>query len=102
MTLGNSTCTEAFRGRCVISDFDKTLHKGSIRTGHGDVLSFILHKSIFLHFVHNDIRFYDKYISSENKKMILMMKGVEFSPNNRLERCTIQNINFLIQIDIML
>ena len=56
----------------------------------------------FLHFVHNGTRFYDKYISPENKKNILMMTGVEFSPNKRLEICTIQNINLLIQIDIML
>ena len=41
-------------------------HEGSIWTGHIAVLSFILHKSIFLQFVHNGIRFYDKYISLQN------------------------------------
>ena len=52
-------------GRCVIGSFDKILHEGSIRNGCRAVLSFILHKSIFLHFVHNRRRFYDKYISSK-------------------------------------
>ena len=89
-------------GRCVIGAFDKNLHEGSIWTGHRAVLLFILHKSIFLHFVHNGTRFYDKYTSSKIRKYILMMTGVEFSPNKWLERCTIQNINLLIQIDIML
>ena len=52
-------------GRCDIGYFDKILHEGSISTGHRAVLSFILHKSIFIHFVHNGTRFYDKYISSK-------------------------------------
>ena len=45
-------------GRCVIGYFDKNLHEGSIWTGHRAVLSFILHKSTFLHFVHNGTIFY--------------------------------------------
>ena len=49
-------------GRSVIGSFDKKLYGGSIWTGHRAVLSFILHKSIFPHFVHNGTRFYDKYI----------------------------------------
>ena len=53
-------------GRCVIGSFDKILHEGSIWTGHRAVLSFILHKSIFIHFVHNGTIFYDKYISTKN------------------------------------
>ena len=53
-------------GRCVIGSFGKSLHEGSIWTGLKAVLSFILHKSIFLHFVHNGTRSYDKYISSKN------------------------------------
>ena len=35
-------------GRCVIGSFDKFLYEGSTWTGHRAVLSFILHKSIFL------------------------------------------------------
>ena len=53
-------------GRCVVGTFDRILHRGYIWTDHRDVLSFILHKSIFLHFVNNGIRSYEKYISAEN------------------------------------
>ena len=88
--------------RCVIGYFDKNLHEGSIWAGHTAVLSFILHESIFFHFVHNGARFYEKYISSKHKENILMMMKVEFSPNKRLERSTFQIFNLLIQIDIML
>ena len=84
--------------RCVIGSFDKILHNGSIWNGHGAVLYFILHKSIFPHFVHNGTIFYVKYISSKHGKIILMMTEVYFSPNNRLERNKIQNINFKISI----
>ena len=55
-------------GRCVVFPLDKMLHKGSIWTGHIAVISFILHKSIFLHSVHHGTRFYDKYITSDDKK----------------------------------
>ena len=48
-------------GSCVIGSFDKILPEDSIWTGHRDVISFILHKSIYLHFVHNGTRSY-KYI----------------------------------------
>ena len=90
-------------GRCVIGVFDKILHAGSMWTGHRAVISFILHKSIFLHLVHNGARFYEKYISFKNIYIyISMMTEVEFYPNKRLERSTIKNINLLIQIDIML
>ena len=50
-------------GRCVIGSSDKILHEGSIWTDHGSILLFILHKSTFLHFVHNGTRFYEIYIS---------------------------------------
>ena len=55
-------------GRRVIGSCDKILHEDSIWTGQRALISFILHKSIFLHFVHNGTKFYDKYISSENRK----------------------------------
>ena len=54
-------------GKCVVGTFDKILHKGSISTGNRYVLSFILQISICIHFVHNGIIFYDKYISSDLK-----------------------------------
>ena len=65
-------------GRCVVGSFDKNLHEGYICTGHRAVLSFILHKSIFLHFVHHGTIFYDKYISSDNKKKYIDDDGSGF------------------------
>ena len=53
--------------RCVVGDFDKILHEGSIWNGTRAVLYFILHKSIFIHFVHHSTSFYDKYIASDDK-----------------------------------
>ena len=53
-------------GRCVVGSFDKILHEGSIWNGHRALLLFILHKSIFPHFVHNGTIFYEKYISTKN------------------------------------
>ena len=40
-------------GRCVVGAFDKILYEVSIWTGNRAVLYFILHRSIFPHFVHN-------------------------------------------------
>ena len=54
--------------RCVVGPFDKTLHEGYIWTGHRDVLYFILHKSIILHFVHHGTKYYDNYITSDDRK----------------------------------
>ena len=54
-------------GRCVAGAFDKNLHEGYIWNGHRAVLYFILLKSIFLHFVHNGTRFYDRYITSYDR-----------------------------------
>ena len=45
---------------------------------------FILHKSIFIQFVHHGTKFYDKYINTENKKSIVMMIGVVFLQNIRM------------------
>ena len=46
-------------GKRVVGAFDKILHEGSIWNGHRAALLFILHKSIFLHFVHNCTIFHD-------------------------------------------
>ena len=71
-------------GRCVIGSFDKILHEGSIWTGHRAVLSFILHVSIFLHFVHNGTRFYEKYMSSKNKNKYIDDDGSGFFPKQQV------------------
>ena len=59
------------RGRCVVGPFDKNLHEGSIWTGRRSVISFILQKSIFIHFVHHGTIFYEKYITSDDRKKCL-------------------------------
>ena len=71
-------------GRCVVGDFDKSLHEGSIQTGHRCVLYFILHKSISIHFVHNSTRFYDKYVSSGNKKIYIDDDGSGVFPKQKV------------------
>ena len=88
-------------GRCVVGPLDKILYEGSICTGHRYVLSFILHKSIFLHFVHHSTRFYDKYITSDDRKKYMDDDGSGVFQNKRLKRYTMKNIKGLIQIDIM-
>ena len=54
--------------RCVVKTFDKILYEGFILTGHRAVLLFILHKTIFLHFVYHGTKFYDRCIKSDNRK----------------------------------
>ena len=58
-------------GRCVVGAMNKILHQGYICTVNRAVLSFILHGSIFLHFLQHCTIFYDKYITSDdgNKSM---------------------------------
>ena len=85
-----------FHGRCVVGAFDKTLHEGSIWNDHRDVLSFIIYVSIFLHSVYHGTSFYDIYITSYDKRNILMMMGVVFFQKQLLESDTIQNIKRLI------
>ena len=64
--------------RCVIGAFDKHLHEGYIWTGPRSAISFILHKSIFLHFVHHDTNFYEKIYNLLTEGNILMLMGVVF------------------------
>ena len=52
----------------MVGPFDKNLHEGSIWTVHTSVIYFILHKSIFIHFVHHGTIFYEKYIISDDRK----------------------------------
>ena len=73
-------------GRWVIGAFDKFLHEGYIWTNHRAVISFILQKSIFLNFVHNGTIFYDKYISSENKKIYIDDAGSGVLPKQKVRK----------------
>ena len=89
------------RGRSVVGTFDKILHEGIIWTGHRAVLYFILHKSIFLHFVYHGTIFHEKYITSHDGNKYIDNNGSDVFQNKRLGIYTIQNIKRLIQIDIM-
>ena len=84
----------------MVGAFDKILHEGFIWNGPIAVLYFILHKSICIHFVHHGTNFYEKYEKSSKTKLILMMMGLIFLQNKRLESSTMQNFsrNMLIQI----
>ena len=64
-------------GRCVVGAFDKILHEEYIWAGPISVLSFILHKSMFLYFLHHGTKFYDKYINTDERKKSMIM-GVVF------------------------
>ena len=81
---------------------DKILHEGSIWNGHRAILSFILNKSIFIYFVHHGTKFYDRYINSYDRKNILMMMGVVFFQNRRLESFILKNISRYMVIEVML
>ena len=58
----------------------KKIHEVSIWTGHRAVLSFILQKSIFFHFVHHGIIFYDKYITSDDRNKYMDDDGSGIFP----------------------
>ena len=66
--------------------FDKILHKVFIWTDHRAVLSLIFHKSIFIHFLHNDKIFYGKYISSYNKKTYIYDDGSGVFPKQKVRK----------------
>ena len=88
-------------GVWLVSLKKKNLHEGYIWYGHRSILSFILHKSIFLHFVHHGTIFYDKYVTSYDKNKYIDDNGSGVLQTKRLERYTMKNIKRLIQIYIM-
>ena len=83
-------------GRCVVCAFDKSLNEGFIWTGHRAVLSFILHKSILFHFVHNGTIFYYKYMTSNDKNKFIEDFASGVFPKKMLESYTMQNIIIMI------
>ena len=48
----------------------KKLHKGYIWNRHRSVLSLILQKSTFIHFINHATKFYDGYINYDDRKNI--------------------------------
>ena len=73
-------------GRCVVDAFDKILHEVSIWNSNRDVISFILHKSIFLHFVHKCTKFNEKYITSDDKKKYIDHDGSGVVPKQYVRK----------------
>ena len=55
----------------MVVDFDIILHEGYIRTRNRSILYFILQKSIFIHFVHHDPKFYGRYINSYDSNIYI-------------------------------
>ena len=70
--------------RYVVGASDNILYEVSIWTGPRSVLSFILHKSIFIHFIHHGTKIYEKYINNDDREKKLMMMGVVFNQNRRI------------------
>ena len=64
----------------MVGAFDKILHEGSIWNGYKAVIYFILHKSIFLHFVHHGTKFYGRYIKSADRKIFIDDDGIGIFP----------------------
>ena len=81
--------------------FDKILHEGYIWTGHRAVLTFILHKSISLHFLHHGTRFYEKYITLDDKKNYMNDYGSDVFPKQFFRKIYNPKYQSLIQIDII-
>ena len=60
-------------GRMIFGPFEKVFHEGTLWSGYRDVISFILTKTIFLHFFRHGVWFCNRYINTADKKSILMM-----------------------------
>ena len=62
------------------------LGEGSIWIGYRAVLSFILNKSTFLHCVHHGTIFYDKYITSYDRKKYMDDYGSGVFPKQNVRK----------------
>ena len=73
-------------GRCVVGAFDKIFNEGYIWTVHRAILYFILHKSIFIQFVHYRTKFYDRYITSDDGNKYMDDYGSGISPKQKFRK----------------
>ena len=64
----------------------KKIHEGSIWTVYRVVFFFILHKSIFLHFVHHGKMLYGRYINASDIKKHSGGDGSGVKPNQILRK----------------
>ena len=60
-------------GIMIFGPFEKVFREGALWIGYRAVISFILTKQIFLHFFFHGDWFYNQYINTTDKKVILMM-----------------------------
>ena len=67
-----------------MGSLDKILYEGSVWTVHRAVLSFTLHKSIFLHLVHYGKTFYVKYINSDDRNICIDDYGNGVKPKQKV------------------
>ena len=58
-------------GMFVMGSFDNKNYEICFWTWHGVLLSFIVHKSIFNHFVHHGTKFYIRYIKYFTRTSLL-------------------------------
>ena len=58
--------------RYIVGPFEKLFHGDTLRIGNRAVISFIFHKSIFLHFHCKGDVFYNRYINKEDKKLYIL------------------------------
>ena len=60
-------------GIMIVGPFEKVFREGTLWSGYRAVISFVLTKTIFLHFFRHGYRFYKRYINTTEKMSILMM-----------------------------
>ena len=71
-------------GMCVVGDLDKTLQQVYIWNGNRAILSFVLNKSIFIHFEHNSTKFYERDINSDDRNIYIDYDGSGVKQNQSL------------------
>ena len=83
-----------------------TWGESSIWTGHRAVISFILHKSIFIHFLHHGTRFYYSYITSDDRKKYIDDDGGVVFPKQKVRNIynekyqkTYSNLYYVLKYD---
>ena len=57
-------------GRCIVGPFERVFHEISLWRRNRAIVSFIFHKSIFVHFHHKGDVFYNRYINTEEGERI--------------------------------
>ena len=75
-----SSVLNHLHGRRVIGFFDSCFCGGSLWIGDRSVISFILHKSIFMNFITCGDIFYNRYIKSEIRTKYIGDDGAGMKP----------------------